>query len=1090
MLRLYLTAILVLLLGTHLVHANETAKTWRYDEATAPTRQGMGLITGKGHVWTPKISTAEKTPDGDASLSLRIDNSPAADAKPWGKHINYIWPHPVEPGQKYRVSFYAKASAPGEIHCMAARQSPPYSRLGKRCAWSISTSPEWRKFVHEITIEESSPAPQALPRLQLGTYPQGETIWLGPLTLERLDRTFPSLLSDSWTYLPETPKKPLPIDRIPPGTQTAELEETQFDIGAAEGRVGGDATAVFYQEFQAPAAGIMTVGMSADWFFECFINGKSAHSTMTRGNLSHRFEPADNIFNLPVREGKNLIAVRIRSGAGGWRFVSGKVPASSTGNTARERIFRPEAGEHYRPVDDTHFLEVKPGTALDFSGMDGLPRPAGSLGRLIVGKNGKPVFQKQPGTPVRFFSFNWTPNGSGMWRQRYHEWDAPTIERFAGAVERRGYNMVRIHIPETFLIGWDASIEARKWTLDQVKIPQTVTELEKALDMGNLDRLDRIIAEFKKRGIYVTIDLAGRDMISLSRASPTQESFKARLYTDAKFRSHWKLFTGYLMHRVNPYTRIAYKDEPAIAFLNFINEQDLRFALGLKHLTPPFREHLRKKYVSDEALSDAWGETITFDTIPHITEANLRSGGRRAQDTGDFLIATMTEMTTWFYDTLRETGYPGLVNHWDMIVRTLELPARALLPALAQHVYFAHPGKLPPSGVIKKQLQPNTFVGNYQYDTTVDQSSSINSSYFRAGALARFFDRPYFNTEYSHAAPNRFRHERGLYFSSYAALQDWDALTAHANTVKLTLDPFLRFDDALDPISRINETLTALIYLRRDVKPAPSSVALILKNKTLFPNHYLSAIGDDYAKLALVTRVGILYPEITPLEPVGRFSPTLSLEPGQFNYLNVTQWYVRAATTGGGRDTALFQQLRDKGILSPGNPSDPAKRHFVSETGEISLSGQTETMTVLTPRLEGAIIKKNTPVKLGRLTIKRCTRPATIALAALDAHKPLPDARRLLLVLSTNAFNTGQIFDTIDQRICYESGNHPALIETLAVDLALDDNRNVLPEIHALNFDGTRSEPITALREHGQLRLQLDTSKLKHGASFFEITYP
>ena len=480
---------------------------------------------------------------------------------------------------------------------------------------------------------------------------------------------------------------------------------------------------------------------------------------------------------------------------------------------------------------------------------------------------------------------------------------------------------------------------------------------------------------------------------------------------------------------------------------------------------------------------------ITFDTVPEITESDLRGGGRRAQDTGEFLIATMREMTTWFYRTIRSTGYPGLVNHWDMIMRTLELPGRALLPVVAQHTYFSHPNSVPPLGVIPKNVRPNSFVGNHASDCVTGQGSSLKSSYFRAAAAARFLDRPFFITEYSHSAPNRFRHERGLYFSSYAALQDWSALVSHADTVRLHLDPFLKFDSAYDPISRVNEALTALIYLRGDVKSAPHSVALEMKSEKLFPDHYLAAVGDDYAKLAFVTRLGILYPEIKPLEPVGKADPTVTIVPESFSPLSVSQWYVQAATSQDGKEKELFPLLRRRGILSAANPTDPGKGIYASETGELILNTAAETMTVVTPRLEGAIVKKDQPVKLGALFIRRCTLPASVALAALDGARPLKEAKRLLLMFSTNAFNTGQIFDTKEQRICFESGNYPALIEAGKLEFAFDNADRGTPEVWALHFDGTRSEKLPATVREGKLLLQLDTSKLKNGAAFFEIVY-
>ena len=810
------------------------------------------------------------------------------------------------------------------------------------------------------------------------------------------------------------------------------------------------------------------------------------YNTLKQGNLSQNYVPEDHVFNVPVRKGRNLIAVKVLAGSKGWRFVCGKVPAIS-GNPALARLFKPVAGREFRPVDPARFLEVKPGTALDFSQLTERHLPAGKFGRLVVREDGRPAFEQRKEKPVRFFSFNWCI--SGMWRPEYHKWDKTKMDRFADAVLRRGYNLVRIHIPERFFVGWDILAKYRKNTEKDVSIPQTVAELEEVLDKGNLDRFDYLVAAFRKRGIYVTFDLAGRAMITRVGTASHEDGFKAHLFHSQVHRNHWKLFTDYLMKHVNPYTGTAYRDEPAIVLVNFINEQDLRFASGLAFLTGPFRESLRAKYRSDAALSAAWGVPVTFDTVPEITESDLRGGGRRAQDTGDFLIATMREMTTWFYRTIRATGYPGLVNHWDMIMRTLELPGRALLPVVAQHTYFAHPNSIPPLGIIPKSVRPNSFVGNHASDCVVGQESSLKSSYFRAAAAARFLDRPFFVTEYSHSAPNRFRHERGLYFSSYAALQDWSALVSHADTVRLHLDPFLKFDSAYDPISRVNEALTALIYLRGDVKSAPHSVALEMKSETLFPNHYLAAVGDDYAKLAFVTRLGILYPEIKPLEPVGKADPTVTIVPDAFSPLSVSQWYVQAATSQNGKEKELFPLLRRRGILSAANPTDPAKGIYASETGELILNTAAETMTVVTPRLEGAIVKKDQPVELGALSIRRCTVPASVALAALDGTRPLKEAKHLLLMFSTNAFNTGQIFDTKEQRICFESGNYPALIEAGKLELTFDNAGRGTPEVWALHFDGTRSEKIPATVREGKLLLQLDTAKLKNGAAFFEILY-
>ncbi|UKI34826.1 MAG: beta-galactosidase [Lentisphaeria bacterium] len=158
------------------------------------------------------------------------------------------------------------------------------------------------------------------------------------------------------------------------------------------------------------------------------------------------------------------------------------------------------------------------------------------------------------------------------------------------------------------------------------------------------------------------------------------------------------------MNHRNPYTGTRLKDEPTVAFVNFFNEQDFRLAdkTALKRFQKPFREWLRKKYRTESALAKAWGRPLNWEEAGRIDEAVLRRGDAAARDTGDFLIGTMREMTEWYFRTLREAGYPGLFQHWDMIMRTMEVPARSLMPVIAQHTYFAHPNKLPTRNLVPK----------------------------------------------------------------------------------------------------------------------------------------------------------------------------------------------------------------------------------------------------------------------------------------------------------------------------------------------------------------------------------------------------
>ena len=494
-------------------------------------------------------------------------------------------------------------------------------------------------------------------------------------------------------------------------------------------------------------------------------------------------------------------------------------------------------------------------------------------------------------------------------------------------------------------------------------------------------------------------------------------------------------------------------------------------------------------------MRQAWGRPdASFASVPDIDEALLRQSDARAADAGHFLIKTMADMTDWYQCLIRKAGYPGLLTQWDMIMRTMEIPARAKMPVIAQHSYFSHPMNVPTKNLVKKSKDWTAAVScGPESDATTWQASSLNSSYFRAAAAARFLDRPFMITEHSQSCFNRYRHERGLYFGSYAALQGWDSLAAHGVLPVAANagghDPIASFENPHDPVSRAAEVVAALAWLRGDVKEAPHSVQLNLSDKTLFPKNFLAAIGDDYAKLAMLTKIGVAYPEVTPLALIGAARADIELAPTEFVPLHVSHWYATVAT-GGNAFPALLQRLKDGHILTDANQTDHDQRLYQSETGEITLNGKDETMTVVAPRLEGAIIKKNNPVKLGSVEIASCSKPASVVVASLDPGKAIPDAKHLLLVFSTNALNEGMTFENSSMLRMVEVGRLPVLMETAQLSLKLKSAQTAAPAVYALNLDGTRAEEVPCEFKDGAFSLALDTNNLKFATPFFEISFP
>ncbi|MGL6194344.1 MAG: carbohydrate binding domain-containing protein [Thermoguttaceae bacterium] len=165
------------------------------------------------------------------------------------------------------------------------------------------------------------------------------------------------------------------------------------------------------------------------------------------------------------------------------------------------------------------------------------------------------------------------------------------------------------------------------------------------IDPGQLERLDYIIAAFKKRGIYVNLNL------HVSRWLDERDGFPPHANRpdydkgvdnfDPRLIEAQKKYATELLNHVNEYTNLAYKDEPAIAMIEVNNENALPVIWSwgaLDKLPEPFagefqkqwNEFLVKKYGNTEKLRKAWNfkeypigsELVADGKFTHFDTAN------------------------------------------------------------------------------------------------------------------------------------------------------------------------------------------------------------------------------------------------------------------------------------------------------------------------------------------------------------------------------------------------------------------------------------------------------------------------------------
>jgi hypothetical protein len=143
----------------------------------------------------------------------------------------------------------------------------------------------------------------------------------------------------------------------------------------------------------------------------------------------------------------------------------------------------------------------------------------------------------------------------------------------------------------------------------------------KTISPEALDRLDFFIDQLARRGIYVDLNLhvgrAHSRYLGLPEPN-TQYDKIANIFTPALVEAQ-KQYAREVLAHVNPYRKVRYADDPAVAIVEITNEnsffmwsgeEDLR-ALGPYYadiLRGKFNAWLGQRYASDENLRKAWAQ--------------------------------------------------------------------------------------------------------------------------------------------------------------------------------------------------------------------------------------------------------------------------------------------------------------------------------------------------------------------------------------------------------------------------------------------------------------------------------------------------
>jgi len=248
----------------------------------------------------------------------------------------------------------------------------------------------------------------------------------------------------------------------------------------------------------------------------------------------------------------------------------------------------------YLPWDDSKESVVSISDLLD--------KPAGKFGYIHVGEDGHLYVGDKR---IKFLGVNFC-GGAAFPRKE-------DSEKIAARLAKFGVNIVRFH-------HMDASWEP-------FNIFNKTFKNTRNLNIEALDRLDYFIAKLKENGVYVDLNLLVSRRFTSADGLPSEidsvnwkDQQVLGFFVDEVKNLEMEYAKNLLTHH-SPYTGFSYAEDPAVAFVEIVNEQGLIHGwLGgvvdnlpqvfKEALKEKWNEYLRSKYGSTERLRESWSTGV------------------------------------------------------------------------------------------------------------------------------------------------------------------------------------------------------------------------------------------------------------------------------------------------------------------------------------------------------------------------------------------------------------------------------------------------------------------------------------------------
>ena len=720
-----------------------------------------------------------------------------------------------------------------------------------------------------------------------------------------------------------------------------------------------------------------------------------------------------------IRKFGSSLLLRLGTGSAGKPFPKGQVFKLSFQVTLRESVqieyddlVSIQAGPEWIPLVGRN--DIAPGSVLDFSlpsvGLPNAHRPAGLYGR-VVAKGENFEFEKLSGVPVRFYGADICSTANFL--------SAEESEKLAERFAQMGYNTVRLHHQDGGLTEGDP----------------TGTKIMP----DPLDKMDRLVSEFIKRGLYISTDLfvsrsVDNRAVGIDKPGKINyNDYKLRVLVDDTTFQELVSFTRQFLSHVNPYTGRRYADEPALAWLSLVNEGNVGNNLSAVLKDPQWAEAWRK-WIEKRRLENPESCQGVSDTIP-------RSLAGSSPTTAEFK-RFVAHLESDFFKRMRavvvgELGCKALLTNWNGW--TYYMPdqvTRSEYDFVDDHCYIDHPMFL------GKPWQPPVKFQNGNVNPIRTAGSGMPWV-----AANRLVGRPFTLSEHNYGAPMRNRASFGLVSGTAAALQNWAGIWrfayAHnrADALSDSPGPIRFFDISRDPVHRLTDRAVICLFRRGDMAS--------------FSAENTVAIDVDPAD---VSRAATNLPGIA--------------------WANVwAGWQTRIGCVITGQDQMPINRLKAPdayGISAEGlsgkvgiplTPSIPEQ--FSPADGRFTVSRRDGSFSVNTARTCGAY-REGGSFRGTVLSFDLEGAEAAVWASSVDGN-PLKSASRIMLVHLPDVQNSGAEYDGRAREVLTAYGNTPHLAHNSRAHIRLLVDNPDRCKVYRLALDGSRVAEVATSVENAAL---------------------